>query len=35
MNDLWIAAVAHQHKPQVISRDPHFDHIARITRTGW
>ncbi len=35
MNDLWIAAIARQHKLPVISRDSHFDHVARLTRIGW
>ena len=35
MNDLWIAAIARQHKLPVISRDTHFDHVAGLTRIGW
>jgi len=35
MNDLWIAAIARQHKLPVISRDAHFDHVAGLTRIGW
>lgn len=35
MNDLWIAAIARQHKLPVISRDAHFDKVAGLTRIGW
>lgn len=35
MNDLWIAAIARQHKLPVVSRDAHFDHVAGLTRIGW
>ena len=35
MNDLWIAAIARQHKLPVLSRDTHFDHVAGLTRIGW
>jgi predicted nucleic acid-binding protein len=35
MNDLWIAAIARQHKLAVISRDAHFDHVAGLIRIGW
>jgi len=35
MNDLWIAAIARQHKMPVLSRDVHFDHVSGITRIGW
>lgn len=35
MNDLWIAAIARQHRLPVISRDAHFDQVSGITRIGW
>ena len=35
MNDLWIAAIARQHKLPVLSRDTHFDHVAGLVRIGW
>jgi len=35
MNDLWIAAIARQHKMPLLSRDVHFDHVAGLTRIGW
>jgi tRNA(fMet)-specific endonuclease VapC len=35
MNDLWIAAIARQHKLPVLSRDTHFDHVSGLTRVGW
>lgn len=35
MNDLWIAAIARQHKLPVISRDAHFDQVEGIVRIGW
>ena len=35
MNDLWIAAIARQHKLPVVSRDAHFDHVAGLTRIAW
>jgi predicted nucleic acid-binding protein len=35
MNDRWIAAIARQHKPPVISRDAHFDQVAGLTRIAW
>ena len=34
-NDLWIAALARQHSLEIVSRDPHFDHVAGIRRIGW
>ncbi|MFZ9936135.1 MAG: PIN domain-containing protein [Luteolibacter sp.] len=30
MNDLWIAAIARQHKLPVISRDTYFDHVIGV-----
>ena len=35
MNDLWIAAIARQHKLPVLSRDAYFDQVSGITRIGW
>lgn len=35
MNDLWIAAIARQHKLPVLSRDTHFDKVPNLTRIGW
>jgi predicted nucleic acid-binding protein len=35
MNDLWIAAIARQHKQPILSRDTHFDQVPGITRIGW
>ncbi len=29
-NDTWIAALAVQHGPPVVSRDEHFDQVRRI-----
>jgi predicted nucleic acid-binding protein len=34
-NDLWIAALARQHSLPVLSRDQHFDLVARLTRIRW
>jgi predicted nucleic acid-binding protein len=34
-NDLWIAALARQHRLPVISRDVHFDWISGLERVGW
>ena len=34
-NDVWIAALARQHKLPVASRDQHFDFVPRIKRIGW
>jgi len=35
MNDLWIAAIARQHKLPVLSCDAHFDHVPGLTRIDW
>ena len=35
MNDLWIAAIARQHKLPVLSRDTHFDQVSGLARIGW
>ena len=34
-HDIWIAALAEQHRLDVVSRDAHFDHISGIRRIGW
>jgi tRNA(fMet)-specific endonuclease VapC len=33
--DLWIAALAGQHRLAIISDDPHFDDVVGIRRLGW
>jgi len=34
-NDLWIAALARQHSLEIVSQDPHFDHVEDIRRISW
>lgn len=34
-NDLWIAALALQHRQPVVSRDGHFDEIPGLQRVVW
>jgi predicted nucleic acid-binding protein len=34
-NDLWIAALARQHRLPIISRDRHFDFVPGLTRLAW
>lgn len=34
-NDVWIAALALQHRLPVLSRDQHFDVVPRIERRSW
>jgi len=34
-NDVWIAALAHQHAMPVISRDEHFDVVPKVKRISW
>ena len=34
-NDMWIAALALQHRLPVLSRDSHFDVVDGLTRIGW
>lgn len=34
-NDLWIAALARQHRLPVLSRDRHFDLVEGVHRIGW
>lgn len=33
--NLWIAALARQFSLEIVSRDPHFDHVDRVRRLGW
>ena len=35
MNDLWIAAIALQHRLPVLSRDAHFDVVDDLERISW
>ena len=34
-NDVWIAALVRQHNMPLLTRDGHFDHVARIERICW
>lgn len=34
-NDLWIAALARQHRLPLLSNDAHFDQVSGIQRLGW
>ena len=34
-NDLWIAALANQHRLTLASRDEHFDVVPGMVRVGW
>lgn len=34
-NDLWIAALARQHRLPLLSQDRHFDAIQGLQRLGW
>jgi tRNA(fMet)-specific endonuclease VapC len=34
-NDVWIAALALQHRQPVVSRDDHFDSVPGLLRLGW
>jgi tRNA(fMet)-specific endonuclease VapC len=34
-NDVWIAALARQHRLAIVSRDIHFDSVRNISRVGW
>ncbi len=34
-NDLWIAALARQHRLPLMSRDGHFDAVQGLIRIGW
>jgi predicted nucleic acid-binding protein len=34
-NDIWIAALARQHRLPIVSRDEHFDAVRGVRRVGW
>jgi tRNA(fMet)-specific endonuclease VapC len=34
-NDIWIAAVAHQHDLTLVTRDTHFDEIDNLKIIAW
>jgi tRNA(fMet)-specific endonuclease VapC len=34
-NDIWIAALARQHKQILVTRDKHFDNIENVTVERW
>lgn len=34
-NDVWIAALAKQHRLPILSNDKHFDTVSSIERIGW
>ena len=34
-NDIWIAAIAIQHKTALITRDAHFNHIEGLKMSKW
>lgn len=34
-NDIWIAALAVQHRQPVVSRDAHFDYVKGLKRVTW
>jgi predicted nucleic acid-binding protein len=34
-NDVWIAALAMQHRMPILSRDEHFDTLSRVRRICW
>ena len=34
-NDIWIAALARQHRQPVVSRDGHFDYVTDLRRISW
>jgi tRNA(fMet)-specific endonuclease VapC len=34
-NDVWIAALAIQHRLPILSRDEHFDALSDVRRIGW
>jgi predicted nucleic acid-binding protein len=35
VNDLWIAALARQHRMRILSRDRHFDAVQGVRRIAW
>lgn len=34
-NDLWISAIARQHRMPLLSRDQHFDFVSGLHRVSW
>jgi len=34
-NDVWIAALAWEHRLPVLSKDTHFDSVPQLQRIGW
>lgn len=34
-NDIWVAALARQHSLEIVSKDAHFDLVAKVKRVGW
>jgi len=34
-NDVWIAALARQHRLPIVSRDVHFDSVKNVERFSW
>ncbi len=34
-NDVWIAALAMQHRQPIVSHDTHFDVVPGVTRLSW
>lgn len=34
-NDIWIAALARQHRQTLVSRDGHFDYVPDLRRVAW
>ena len=34
-NDIWLAALAREHRQPILSKDKHFDRVIRITRIDW
>ncbi|HTU00342.1 MAG TPA: PIN domain-containing protein [Candidatus Sulfotelmatobacter sp.] len=34
-NDVWVAALARQHRLAVVSRDAHFDAVRGLSRRRW
>ena len=34
-NDIWVAALARQHRLPVLSRDTHFDRVPGLRRVQW
>lgn len=35
VNDLWIAALARQHRMPILSQDRHFDSVRGVKRISW